>query len=88
MEEHTDSGDWRLGRYCMEGLVEKVARVVNSCVTPQQLEVAENYAVRARCRVNMDQWLDIASLIHKKANQIIFCSPDDGALLGRVWSRL
>ena len=72
----------------MEGLVEKVFSVVNSCVTPQQLEIAETYAVRARRRMNMDQWLDIESLIHKKANQFIFWSPDDGTLLGRVWSRL
>jgi hypothetical protein len=72
----------------MEGLAQKVLRVVDSCVTSQQLEVAETYAVRARRRVNMDQWLDIESLIHKKANQIIFWSPDDGVLLGRAWSRL
>jgi hypothetical protein len=68
----------------MEGLAQKVLRVVDSCVTSQQLEIAETYAVRARRRVNLDQWLNIESLIHKKANQITFCSPDDWTLLGKV----
>ncbi len=72
----------------MKGLVEKVYRVVNSCVTPEQLEVAENFAVRARTKINPNEWLDVASVIHNKANKILFCSADELAILGKVWSRL
>ena len=72
----------------MERLIEKVSRVVNSCVTPQQLEVAENFAERAKTKMNRDEWLDIASVINTKANKILFCSVEDLAILGKVWSRL
>jgi hypothetical protein len=72
----------------MERLIERVSKVVNSCVTPQQLEVAENYAERARRKLNPDEWLDIASVIHNKANKILFCNPEDLVILGKVWSRL
>ena len=72
----------------MEKLTEKVSRVVNSCVTPQQLEVAENFAERAKTKMNRDEWLGIASTIHNKANKILYCSQEDLAILGKVWSRL
>ena len=72
----------------MERLIEKVSKVINSCVTPQQLEVAENFAERARIKLNRDEWLDIASVINNKANKILFCSAEDLAILGKVWSRL
>ena len=72
----------------MEGLIEKVSKVVNSCVTPQQLEVAENFAERAKTKMKPDEWLDIASVINIKANKILFCSVEDLEILGKVWSRL
>ena len=72
----------------MERLIEKVSKVVNSCITPQQLEVAENFAERAKTKLNRDEWLDIASVINNKANKILFCSAEDLEILGKVWSRL
>jgi hypothetical protein len=72
----------------MERLIEKVSKVVNSCVTPQQLEVAENFAERAKTKMKPDEWLDIASVINNKANRILFCSAEDLEILGKVWSRL
>ena len=72
----------------MERLIEKVSKVVNSCVTPQQLEVAENFAERAKTKMKPDEWLDIASVINIKANKILFCSVEDLEILGKVWSRL
>jgi hypothetical protein len=72
----------------MERLIEKVSKVVNSCITPQQLEVAENFAERAKTKMKPDEWLDIASVINHKANRILFCSAEDLEILGKVWSRL
>jgi len=72
----------------MERLIEKVSKVVNSCITPQQLEVAENFAERAKTKMKPDEWLDIASVINNKANKILFCSAEDLEILGKVWSRL
>ena len=72
----------------MGGLIEKVSKVVNSCITPQQLEGAENFAERAKTKMKPDEWLDIASVINNKANKILFCSAEDLAILGKVWSRL
>ena len=70
----------------MEALWEKALRVVNSCVTPQQLEVAENFVERAREQVDREQWIDIASAIHTKAGEILFYDSDDWRILKRVWS--
>jgi hypothetical protein len=72
----------------MERLIEKVSKVVNSCITPQQLEIAENFAERAKTKMKPDEWLDIASVINNKANKILFCSAEDLEILGKVWSRL
>jgi hypothetical protein len=72
----------------MERLIQKVSKVVNSCVTPQQLEVAENFAERAKTKMKPDEWLDVASVINNKANNILFCSVEDLETLGKVWSRL
>jgi hypothetical protein len=68
----------------MEALVDKIVRVVNSCVTPEQLEIAENFAERAKKRVHREEWLDIACVIQKKAGQILFYDADDWALLKKV----
>jgi hypothetical protein len=72
----------------MERLIEKVSKVVNSCITPQQLEIAENFAERAKTKMKPDEWLDIASVINNKANKILFCSAEDLEILGKVWSGL
>jgi len=68
----------------MEALVEKIVKVVNSCVTPQQLEIAENFAERAKHQVHREEWLDIASVIHNKAGQILFYDAEDWAVLKRI----
>jgi hypothetical protein len=53
-------------------------------VTPEQLEIAENFAERAKKRVHREEWLDIACVIQKKAGQILFYDADDWALLKKV----
>jgi hypothetical protein len=68
----------------MEALVEKILKVVDSCVTPQQLEIAENFAERARKQVHREQWLDIAGVIQSKAGQILFYDAEDWTTLKRV----
>jgi hypothetical protein len=68
----------------MEALIEKVLKVVDSCVTPQQLEIAENFADRARKQIHHEQWLDIAGIIQNKAGQVLFYDVEDWNLIRRV----
>jgi hypothetical protein len=68
----------------MDALVEKILRVVHSCVTPQQLEIAGNFADRARKQIHHEQWLDIASVIQNKAGQVLFYEAEDWNLMKRV----
>jgi len=68
----------------MEALVEKLVRVINSCVTPQQLQIAENMAERAKKKMHREDWLDIAAVIQNRAGQILFYDAEDSNVLKRV----
>ena len=68
----------------MEALTEKILKVVNSCVTPEQLRIAENFAERAKKKVHREEWIDIASVIQDKAGQILFYDADDWSALKRI----
>jgi len=67
----------------MEALVGKIVKVVNSCVTAQQLKIAENFAQRARKQIHWNEWLDIASLIKKKAAKLLLFDIEDGTVVRR-----
>jgi hypothetical protein len=68
----------------MEALVEKILKVVDSCVTPQQLVIAENLAERAKRKMHREEWLDIASVIQNNSGQILFYDAEATAVLRRV----
>lgn len=68
----------------MDALVKKTIKIVNSCVTPQQLEIAENFAERARKQIDQEEWLNIASAIQAKSGEVLFFDVEDWALLRRA----
>ena len=68
----------------MDALIEKTLRIVNSCVTPQQLEIAENFAERVRTQVDREEWLNIASAIHAKSGEVLFFDTEDWSVLKRA----
>ena len=63
----------------------KILRVVGSCVTPQQLENAEHFANLAKKQVNQDQWLDVACAIQSKASEMLSCDLEDFVILRRAY---
>jgi hypothetical protein len=70
----------------MQSIVNKILKVVDSCLTPQQLEIAESFATLAKRQVNQDQWLDVACAIQSKASEMLFYDIDDLAILRRAYS--
>jgi len=68
----------------MNTVMEKTLKVVNSCISPQQLEIAENFAQRAKLRMEREEWLDIASAINTKAGQVLFFDAEDWTVLKRA----
>jgi hypothetical protein len=68
----------------MDALIEKTLRIVDSCVTPQQLEIAENFAERARTQIAHEEWLNIASAIQAKSGQVLFFDAEDWSVLRRA----
>jgi hypothetical protein len=68
----------------MDALVKKTIRIVNSCITPQQLEIAENFAERVRKQIEREEWLNIASAIQAKSGQVLFFDAEDWSVLRRV----
>jgi len=74
------------GGISMQPIVNKILKVVDSCLTPQQLEIAESFATLAKRQVNQDQWLDVACAIQSKASEMFFYDIDDLAILRRAYS--
>lgn len=70
----------------MQPVMNKILKVVNSCVTPQQLEIAEHFASLARKKVNHDQWLEVACAIQSKASEMLFYDLEDLVVLRRAYS--
>ncbi len=68
----------------MDALIEKTLKIVNSCVTPQQLEIAENFAERVRTQIDREEWLNIASAIQAKSGQVLFFDAEDWSVLRRA----
>jgi|GEM_PF-6747306 len=68
----------------MNAVTEKTLKVVQSCINPQQLEIAENFAQRAKVRMDHEEWLDIASAINVKAGQVLFFDSQDWTVLRRA----
>jgi hypothetical protein len=67
----------------MDALVKKTIRIVDSCVTPQQLEIAESFAERVRNQIDREEWLNIASAIQAKSGQVLFFDAEDWVVLRR-----
>jgi hypothetical protein len=68
-------------QFCMEALVEKIVKVVN---TPQQLQIAENLAERAKKQMHREDRLDVASIVQNGVGQILFHDAEDSNVLKRV----
>lgn len=68
----------------MNTVTEKTLKVVNSCIIPQQLEIAENFAQRAKNLMDREDWLDIAAAINVKAGQVLFFDSEDWTVLKRA----
>jgi hypothetical protein len=69
----------------MKTVMNKVLKVVGSCMTPQQLEVAGHFASLAKKQVNQDQWLDVACAIQSKASEMLSCDLEDSVILRRAY---
>lgn len=68
----------------MQTAMNKILRVVGSCVTPQQLENAGHFAKLAKKQVNQDQWLAVACEIQSKASEMLSCDLEDFVILRRA----
>jgi hypothetical protein len=69
----------------MQTVMNKVLKVVGSCNTPQQLQVAGHFASLAKKQVNQDQWLDVAGAIQSKAGEMLSCDPEESVILRRAY---
>jgi hypothetical protein len=70
----------------MQTVINKILKVVESCVTPEQLEIAGHLATLAKKQINQDQWLDIACAIQSKASEMLFYDLEDLVILRRAHS--
>ena len=69
----------------MQTVMNKILKVVGSCMTPQQLEVAGHFATLAKKQVDQDQWLDVAGAIQSKADEMLSCDHEDFVILRRAY---
>jgi hypothetical protein len=74
------------GESFMQTVMNKILKVVESCVTPEQLEIAGHLATLAKKQINQDQWLDIACAIQSKASEMLFYDLEDLVILRRAHS--